>query len=246
MPRAERAKAEAEHALSPRSRRRRGAGGAQARRNAHRGAPRAADRHPDRPWRMRRRPLVVRRAASSAARGRVRGRRSGASAVDLDPYRGLGSWVDVFDYAQRAQPEGSPPPVTPESVDDMAVARCPHAVPPGGQPGRRTADVALRRGAARRLRLARARRRDAGGGLVSPVGRRRRRPTRDDAADRSVPRRRRAASTASRSISRTRTGVPDVAVRNDRIVDLTKRTPQAPRQDPRARGDRVPGGADRR
>jgi hypothetical protein len=42
------------------------------------------------------------------------------AAVDLDPYRGLGSWVDIFDYAQRAQPEGAPPPVTPESVDDMA------------------------------------------------------------------------------------------------------------------------------
>src|SRR4051812_19037606 len=42
------------------------------------------------------------------------------AAGDLDPYKGLGSWVDVFDYAQRAQPEGSPPPVTPESVDDMA------------------------------------------------------------------------------------------------------------------------------
>src|ERR1044072_4644813 len=42
------------------------------------------------------------------------------AAAELDPYRGLGSWVDVFDYAQRAQPEGLPPPVTPESVDDMA------------------------------------------------------------------------------------------------------------------------------
>jgi hypothetical protein len=42
------------------------------------------------------------------------------AAGDLGPYRGLGAWVDVFDYAERAQPEGSPAPVTPDSVHDMA------------------------------------------------------------------------------------------------------------------------------
>jgi len=43
-----------------------------------------------------------------------------AHARDLDPYRGLGTWVDVFDYTARTQPQGVPPPVTPDSVDDMA------------------------------------------------------------------------------------------------------------------------------
>jgi hypothetical protein len=39
---------------------------------------------------------------------------------DLDAYRGLGAWVDVYDYTARTQPEGAPIPVTPASVDDMA------------------------------------------------------------------------------------------------------------------------------
>jgi len=41
-------------------------------------------------------------------------------AADVDPYRGLGSWVDSFDYAPRLQSNGNPPPVTAASVDDMA------------------------------------------------------------------------------------------------------------------------------
>jgi len=43
-----------------------------------------------------------------------------ALAVDLGPYRGLGAWVDTFDYAPRLQPNGQAPPVTPPAVDDMA------------------------------------------------------------------------------------------------------------------------------
>jgi hypothetical protein len=39
---------------------------------------------------------------------------------DVTPYRGLGAWVDTFDYAPRLQQNGSPPPVTPAAVDDMA------------------------------------------------------------------------------------------------------------------------------
>jgi hypothetical protein len=42
-------------------------------------------------------------------------RPAGADA-DLDPYRGLGTWVDVFDYAPRLS---STPRVTPASIDDM-------------------------------------------------------------------------------------------------------------------------------
>lgn len=38
---------------------------------------------------------------------------------DLAPYRGLGTWVDAYDYAP-AFAEGGPSPVTPASVDDMA------------------------------------------------------------------------------------------------------------------------------
>lgn len=39
---------------------------------------------------------------------------------DVDPYAGLGVWVDVFDYASRLQAAGAVPRVTVESVDDMA------------------------------------------------------------------------------------------------------------------------------
>src|SRR5262245_37035484 len=39
---------------------------------------------------------------------------------DLDPYSGLGVWVDVFDYAPRLVSAGAVPRVTVDSVDDMA------------------------------------------------------------------------------------------------------------------------------
>jgi len=42
------------------------------------------------------------------------------AAPDLDPFRGLGTWVDVYDYVPAVQAEGAPPPVSVESVDDMA------------------------------------------------------------------------------------------------------------------------------
>jgi hypothetical protein len=38
----------------------------------------------------------------------------------LEPYEQLGTWVDVFDYVPAFQDGSAPPPVTPESVDDMA------------------------------------------------------------------------------------------------------------------------------
>jgi hypothetical protein len=43
-----------------------------------------------------------------------------AHAADIQPYRALGTWVDVFDYAPRVQTNGRTPPVRPESVADMA------------------------------------------------------------------------------------------------------------------------------
>lgn len=40
------------------------------------------------------------------------------SAPSLAPFRGLGTWVDVYDYGPRFQT--TPPAVTPSSIDDMA------------------------------------------------------------------------------------------------------------------------------
>jgi hypothetical protein len=45
---------------------------------------------------------------------------SAAHAADDGPYRGLGTWVDVFDYAPRVQTNGRTPPVSAASVADMA------------------------------------------------------------------------------------------------------------------------------
>jgi hypothetical protein len=39
---------------------------------------------------------------------------------DLDPYSGLGAWVDVFDYAPRLQAPGNAPRVNVDAIDDMA------------------------------------------------------------------------------------------------------------------------------
>ncbi len=55
-------------------------------------------------------------ALALAAVGVMTLRPAGAE-PDLTPYRGLGTWVDVFDYAPRLS---SPPRVTPASIDDMA------------------------------------------------------------------------------------------------------------------------------
>jgi len=41
---------------------------------------------------------------------------------DISVYRGLGTWVDAYDFSPQFQPNGGPPPVTPESVDAMAAA----------------------------------------------------------------------------------------------------------------------------
>ena len=38
----------------------------------------------------------------------------------LEPYEGLGTWVDVYDYVPGFQDDDEPPPVTPDSIDDMA------------------------------------------------------------------------------------------------------------------------------
>ncbi|MFI5047483.1 MAG: hypothetical protein ACHQIG_10510 [Acidimicrobiia bacterium] len=40
--------------------------------------------------------------------------------VKLDPYSGLGAWVDVFDYAPRLQTDGNVPRVGVDTIDDMA------------------------------------------------------------------------------------------------------------------------------
>jgi hypothetical protein len=43
-----------------------------------------------------------------------------AGAREPGPFRGLGTWVDAFDYVPSRQQHGAPPPVTPASVADMA------------------------------------------------------------------------------------------------------------------------------
>jgi hypothetical protein len=50
----------------------------------------------------------------------VAGTAAGTTARDLGPFRGLGTWVDAYDYAAAFQPNAGPPPVTPDSVGDMA------------------------------------------------------------------------------------------------------------------------------
>ncbi|MFN2556541.1 MAG: hypothetical protein ABR592_06635 [Nitriliruptorales bacterium] len=45
-----------------------------------------------------------------------------ASHDRLDAYRGVGAWVDVFDYAPAFQNPGTPPAVRPESIAQMAAA----------------------------------------------------------------------------------------------------------------------------
>ncbi|HEV7534926.1 MAG TPA: hypothetical protein VGP90_04775, partial [Acidimicrobiia bacterium] len=41
---------------------------------------------------------------------------------DVAVYRGLGTWVDAYDFSPGFQANGSPPPITPESMDDLAAA----------------------------------------------------------------------------------------------------------------------------
>ncbi|MBK9178052.1 MAG: hypothetical protein IPM45_00530 [Acidimicrobiales bacterium] len=47
---------------------------------------------------------------------------TGAQGPDLAPYRGLGTWVDVYDYLAPFQANGRPPPVTPASTAALAWA----------------------------------------------------------------------------------------------------------------------------
>jgi hypothetical protein len=55
------------------------------------------------------------RSNTSSADDELRGGR-----FDLMPYEGLGTWVDVFDYAPRYQNDGVLPSVTPEDLPAMA------------------------------------------------------------------------------------------------------------------------------
>ncbi len=41
-------------------------------------------------------------------------------ARDVSAYKGLGTWVDAYDFSPEYQPNGAPAPVGPGSVDDMA------------------------------------------------------------------------------------------------------------------------------
>jgi hypothetical protein len=72
-----------------------------------------------------------------------------AASADVDPYRGLGAWVDSFDYAPRLQSNGNAPPVTAASIDDMArlgvrTLYVQVANPDGALPDQLTDEVQLR------------------------------------------------------------------------------------------------------
>jgi hypothetical protein len=41
-------------------------------------------------------------------------------ARDTSVYRGLGTWIDAYDFSPQYQAKGGPPTVTPESMDDLA------------------------------------------------------------------------------------------------------------------------------
>ena len=47
------------------------------------------------------------------------GSTAAAGAPDVRPFRGLGTWVDVYDYVPGFQDDGGPPPVSVASVEDM-------------------------------------------------------------------------------------------------------------------------------
>jgi hypothetical protein len=42
-----------------------------------------------------------------------------ADRSDLEAYRGLGTWVDVYEYVPALQAKGQKPPVTPSAIDSM-------------------------------------------------------------------------------------------------------------------------------
>src|SRR6478735_12600233 len=84
-------------------------------------------------------PVVVPSTAAQAA----------TTSADVEPYRGLGAWVDSFDYAPRLQANGNPPPVTAASIDDMArlgvrTLYLQVANPDGASPDQLTDEVQLR------------------------------------------------------------------------------------------------------
>ena len=43
-------------------------------------------------------------------------------ARDISVYRGLGTWVDAYDFSPQYQPNGAPPTVTPDTMDELADA----------------------------------------------------------------------------------------------------------------------------
>ncbi len=146
-----------------------------------------------------------------------------AASRDLAPYRGLGTWVDVFDYAARTQPEGAPMPVTPDSVADMAALGVRtlylQVVNPVGERPDVLYDAAL---LSEFVSAAHEHEMDIVAWYLPSLA--------DNVADLATIR----AIASFRADGRgfdgvaldieDTTSVPDVALRNDRIVDLAKRT----------------------
>jgi len=70
--------------------------------------------------------LSVSACSSQTSRTSVVAGKSGTAvgnpgARTLDAYKGLGTWVDVFDFLPNFQVNGALPPVAPANVDDMAL-----------------------------------------------------------------------------------------------------------------------------
>jgi len=70
---------------------------------------------------MRRLPplILVIALASSAWIATATAAPSAPDRDDLAAYRGLGTWVDVYEYVPALQKAGKKPPVTPSAVDNM-------------------------------------------------------------------------------------------------------------------------------
>jgi hypothetical protein len=63
--------------------------------------------------------IVTLALAVSAWIGTAGAAQSGPNRNDLQAYRGLGTWVDVYEYVPAFQGKGKKPPVTPSAIDNM-------------------------------------------------------------------------------------------------------------------------------
>ena len=223
--RAQRAKTEAEQALAA-TRRRRGAGGARARRDAPRGRGRRLSRR-DRSASVtpaQSPPSVLVRACSAVAlafRSAVAQSARPPSTRPVPRARLLGRRVRL---RARAQPEARHRRSRPSRSTTWPRSARARSTSRSSTPSTSRRPCSSTPALLGDVRLARARQPGSESWRGTCPGRRRRRRLHDDAADRGVPRRRASGFDGVALDIEDTPGVPDVAVRNDRIVDLTKRT----------------------